>query len=137
MEMKTVFIESKFQEKFRERSVKVATGQTRKNFFGFTVDETRVEKQMVSDGISDCEIDGEHLATELQRLLEEAGQHGFRLVSVTPLISGKWVGERFRISGGGGALVNGGGSIGEVKGEGGPSYGYSYTEGLVVVLAKG
>lgn len=133
---KVVFVPSDFQDIYEDRTVKIPTGRTKKNLFGFTVDEKTKEKQTVAVGKSDCLIDGRKLSEDIQEAIDEASKNGFSVISITPIASGNWAYETGRISGGGGSIGPHGGSVSSVNGSLGYSYGYSFTSGVLITFGK-
>jgi len=59
-------------------------------------------------GFSDCAVDGVAVAEQLEETINPYLAQGYELFSITPIISGNWSAAA--------------------------SYGYSFTEGIVVVL---
>lgn len=98
-----------------------------------------VTSQYLKD--SSCRVDGEHLTLAINRCLAKLDSDGYDLVSITPVISGSYSVKTFdtRYQ----SIVSG--AIGNefesgVKYTSAPatcaSYGYSFTEGVVVVAKK-
>ena len=85
------------------------------------------EKQWVQTGYSDCEVDSERLADDLERSIADLNSSGYEVVSVTPVTSGSYE-WKYNVSSGG---TNGNGYGGY-----GYGYGYSYTNSLIVVAKK-
>jgi len=61
-------------------------------------------------GLSDCAVDGFAVAQQLEETINPWLAQGYELFSITPITSGNWSAAA--------------------------SYGYSFTEGVVVVLEK-
>ncbi|ECS3195536.1 hypothetical protein BCP47_15765 [Salmonella enterica subsp. enterica serovar Kentucky] len=122
---KTVYVPSYFQPIYKEVTVKVPTGNT-KRFLGFIDIEKKIrKKEVVQEGWSDCQVDGERLNEDITRTVDKLNQDGFEVISITPVTSGNW---GFKYDSG--SINNGTG-----RGGYGYGYGYSYTEG-VLILAK-
>ena len=122
---KVVYVNSYFKPLGKTKTVKVPTGEKTKGFFGGEKDVTRKEKQWEQTGWSDCQIDGERLAADIEKAIESLNAEGYELVSVSEAISGNysWQTNNGRHSGGGGWGY-------------GYGYGYSYTEGVTIVAKK-
>lgn len=103
---------------------KVATGETKKGFFGgdkpVKVDKT----EWVKTGYSDTEINSERLAEDIEKATTGLNQDGYRVVSVTPVISGAY--DRAYKCG-----PEGDGGYGY-----GYGYGYSYTNSVIIIAEK-
>jgi len=133
-EVKTFFIPSTGKPIIKNKEVKVPTGETRKGFFGGEKAVTRTEQRQEITGYSDCQIDGEALARRMHEAIDPWLAQGYELFSITPVTSGSYnyysqqgsINTKFI------------GTYGYVSGTGSVSYGYgySYTEGLIVVLKK-
>ena len=122
---KVVYVNSYFKPLGKTKTVKVPTGEKTKGFFGGEKDVTRKEKQWEQTGWSDCQIDGERLAADIEKAIESLNAEGYELVSVSEAISGNysWQTNNGRHGGGGGWGY-------------GYGYGYSYTEGVTIVAKK-
>lgn len=134
MQSETIFVQAKFQTNYVERVVKVPTGHTTKNFLGFTKEETRNERQVHRDGTSDCGIDGEQLSRDVSKTINDKLRDGYRVLTIVPITSGNWAYQTGKISGGGNNY--GSKTIDPVQGDFGYSYGYSYTEGMLITFVK-
>jgi hypothetical protein len=129
---KVVYVKAYFRPVGKEVNVKVSTGETKKGLFGGEKQITRKEKQWKQTGWSDCLIDGERLAQDLQKTIEALNQDGYSIKSITSVLSGaynyqyqdKGITSSPRILTETEA-VKGGSSYGY-------GYGYSYTESLIV-----
>ncbi|EBR3468898.1 TPA: hypothetical protein G8N71_000671 [Salmonella enterica] len=110
-----------YPDGLKELRLKVPTGNT-KRFLGFIDIEEKIrKKEVVQEGWSDCQVDGERLNEDITRTVDKLNQDGFEVISITPVTSGNW------------GFKYDSGSINNGTGRGG--YGYSYTEG-VLILAK-
>ena len=113
---KVVFVKAHFLPVGEEKIFQVPTGEKKKYLLGGETDIMKEEKRWVQTGFSDCGIDGERLAKDLQGVIESLNKDSYEVVSVTEITSGKY--------------------------EYNPSsdysygYGYSYTDGLMVVARK-
>lgn len=129
---KIVFVKAKFRPIGRNVTVKVPTGETKRGLLGGTKQVTRKEQQWQQTGWSDCEIDSERLAEDLQEAVSQLNSDGFEVMSVTPVASGGYnfsfkadaISSSPRLTRQTEA-VHGGASYGY-------GYGFSYTESLLV-----
>lgn len=123
---KTVYVPSYFQPIYKEVTVKVPTGNT-KRFLGLIdIDEKIRKKEVVQDGWSDCQIDGERLNNDVGQVIDKLNRKGYEVISITPATSGTWA-YKYKEN----TIHNGAG-----KGSYGYGYGYSYTEGVLVLAKK-
>jgi len=117
---KVVFVQAYFVAVGENRIVKIPTGEKKKGFLGGESDVTREEKKWVQTGFSDKQIDTARLTKDLQEAVERLNKEGYEVVSVSDVISGdynyklEWAAQAGR----------------------GMGYGYSYTDGLLVVARK-
>lgn len=121
---KVVYVNAHFKPAGKIRTVKVPTGEKKKGFFGGEKDVTRKEEQWEQTGWSDCEIDGERLAQDIEKAIANLNSQGYEVVSVTPLTSGAY---NWAYKTGGSSHAGWGYGYG---------YGFSYTEGVTVVAKK-
>ncbi|PRA75576.1 hypothetical protein CQ054_22860 [Ochrobactrum sp. MYb29] len=105
---KTIFIQAFHKKLWKDEAIDVPTGEVRKGVFGRAKPVLEKQTELVQVGFSDCEIDGERLASDVQSATEQLQAEGFKLVSLTPVISGD--------------RSNG--------------YGYSFTEGVIMISQK-
>ncbi|HFI1934029.1 TPA: hypothetical protein ACGPMY_004492 [Yersinia enterocolitica] len=123
---KTVYVTSYFEPIYKEVTVKVPTGNT-KRFLGLIdIDEKIRQKKIVQDGWSDCQIDGKRLNDDINKAIQSLNDEGYEVVSITPITSGNWALKYEQNS-----HTNGNG-----KGSYGYGYGYSYTEGVMLLASK-
>jgi len=120
---KVVFVKAKFKQIGEMRVIKVPTGEKKKGIMGATTDIFREERQWVVTGTSNKEIDGESLAQDLQQAINALNKDGYTCVSVTQVLSGNYDHK----VGGGDNWGNGAHAYG---------YGYSFTDGMIVVARK-
>ncbi|ANU38282.1 hypothetical protein RJD38_18925 [Vibrio scophthalmi] len=133
---KVVLVKSYFVALGKEVTVKIPTGETKTGLFGGQKEVTRKEKQWKQTGWSDCEIDTDRLATDLEQVINSLNREGYKVQSVTPVMSGAYdfkyqaqgISSSARIMGNTEA-VSGGASFGY-------GYGYSYTDSLIVIAEK-
>jgi len=133
---RTVFVDAYFQPTYKEVTVGVPTGETKRGLFGGEKALMRHEKQLQQVGWSDSKIDGARLARDLDEAIQTLNQDGYDVVSVTPVTSGAY---RYQYDAKGVTSskrllseterVSGGGSYGF-------GYGYSYTEGMLIVARR-
>ncbi len=147
---KVVFVKAHFRPRYKQVTVQVPTGETKKGLFGGEKQVMRkeVQRQETSE-LSDREIDGEMLAQDLQSAIDALNAEGFSVKTLTAVVSGaydhkvsaepvasktEWhqvqvigpanTSSRFPVE-----KISGGGSYGY-------GYGYSYTDGLIIVASK-
>lgn len=124
---KVVYVPAYFEAEFKEKTVKIPTGEVKKGFFGIESEVTRKEKQLVQTGWSDTIIDSERLSNDLNKVVSQLNDEGFEVISITPITSGNYNYDHNFSSGG--FESNGYGGYGY-------GYGYSYTSSLIVVAKK-
>lgn len=117
---KVVYISSYFKPVGKHVTKVVSTGEKKSGLFGGEKDVTKKITEWEQTGYSDTDIDGERLASDLSKAVEELNKNGYEIVSVTETTSGRY---HWATKG-----INDGGL--------GYGYGYSITEGLVVVARK-
>ena len=105
---KTIFIQAFHKKLWKEEVTDVPTGEVRKGLFGREKPVLEKQTEHVHVGFSDSDIDGARLASDIQTAIEDLQKEGFELVSLTPVISGN--------------RSNG--------------YGYSFTEGVIMISKK-
>lgn len=105
----TVWVEAHWAPVFEEQEVAVPTGHH--GLLGGT--ETRVEKRRVQTGYSDCVVDGARLRTDMQAAIDRLNADGFDVIAVTPVESGAYDSEYYM--------------------QGTAGYGYSYTQGVIII----
>ncbi|MGI9279207.1 MAG: hypothetical protein ACR2PX_06205 [Endozoicomonas sp.] len=133
---KVVLVKSYFIPTGKEVTKKIPTGETKKGLLGGTKDVYRKEAQWEQTGYSDCIIDSERLAIDLQQTIESLSRDGFLVKSITPVTSGDYS-YKFQSQGVSSSKrilsetekVSGGASFGY-------GYGYSYTDSLIVLAEK-
>jgi hypothetical protein len=122
----TVFVQANFRPHIVREAVKIPTGETTTSFFGLLQkDETRTEWQERQKGYS-SQIDGQKLASDVSKAIRDKSRDGFTVQSVTPITSGDWAYNTGELHSG----ANG------MQGHFGYSYGYSFTEGVMIVFIK-
>lgn len=121
---KVVYVNSFFKPVGKTKTVKVATGEKTKGFFGGEKDVVRKEERWEQTGWSDCEIDGERLASDIEKTVQSLNSEGYEIVSVTMTTSGSY-NWSYKSSG----INNGGYGYGY-------GYGFSYTEGATIIAKK-
>jgi hypothetical protein len=119
---KVIYIPATFCAEGHYSKVKVPTGKTEPGLFGFEREVTREEQRFVETGRSDCDIDGQQLASDLACAVAKLNAQGYEVVTVTPVASGNHVSEAQY------------GLVGELRA--GMGYGYSFTKGLIVVARQ-
>ena len=116
---KVVFVKAHFKPVGKYEIVQVPTGE--KGFLG--VPKTREEKKWVQTGYSDCKIDGERLTQDIQQVIDKLNGDGYEVVSTVPVISGDHQHETFA-------------GVMAIAPSGGYGYGFSYTEGVIIIARK-
>ena len=106
---RTVYVPAFFKEIREPRTIPVRSGK--RGFLGH--EKTTTEEEWVGEGYSDCEIDGERLQQDVQQAVDGLNEEGYDVVSLVPVESGayNWSAEGY-------------------------SYGYSYTEGVIILARK-
>lgn len=78
---KTVYVPSYFQPIYKEVTVKVPTGNT-KRFLGFIDIEEKIrKKEVVQEGWSDCQVDGERLNEDITRTVDKPTKTDLKLLA--------------------------------------------------------
>jgi len=126
----TVFVKSTFIEVGEYRSIDVPTGQTKKNMFGKEVPITRQEQQYFVTGKSDCKVDGVQLARDTNMAVLDLESKGFRVVSITPIVSGHWNASNGNVTKVEGMIIDR-----DVKTDW-FAYGFSYTAGVMIIAMQ-
>lgn len=121
---KVLYIDAHFKPVGKIKTIKVPTGEKKKGLFWGEKDVTRKEKQWEQTGWSDCEIDGERLAQDIERAINSLNSNGYEVVSITPTTSGTY---SWSYKTGGSTQAGWGYGYG---------YGYSYTEGVTIIAKK-
>lgn len=119
---RAVFVKAYFKPVGKYETVKIPTGEKKKGLLGGQKDVVTEEKKWVQTGVSDREIDGERLTTDLQQAIGELNADGYEVVSVVAVSSGNY-NCAYREAPG----ANFGWGYG---------YGYSYSEGLIVTARR-
>lgn len=141
---KVVYVASCFLPVGENYTVKVATGEKKKGFFGGEKDVMIKETRFRQTGYSDSEIDGIKLSEDIANAVHVLNEEGYEVVSISPMTSGRYDYDfKYKeISGGGGSISmsmgNGNSHISNNSGGYGYGYGYgySYTVGVVIVARK-
>ena len=121
---KVIYVNSFFKPVGKTKTVKVPTGEKKKGFFGGEKDVTTKEERWEQTGWSDCEIDGERLASDIDKAIELLNSEGFEVVSISETTSGNY-NWNYRTGG----SANSGWGFGY-------GYGFSYTEGVTIIAKK-
>lgn len=126
---KVVFIKAPFKAVGREAPVNLPTGETKRGIFGGEKVVTRKELRWEQTGWSDCEVDGEALAEQVSAAIRELNGSGHEIVSATPITSGSYAFKEISSSA---RLLR---DTEAIEG-GGYGYGFSYTEGILLLARK-
>ncbi len=131
IEIRTIFVQAFFKKLYKDRIFEVPTGETRRGFFGGEKPVMEKKTELIHVGFSDCEIDGGRLAGDVNEAIGNLAREGYEPLSVTPITSGNWVREFAELQ------IEGSTSYGsgKITGSGGYGlgYGYSFTEGVLIV----
>ena len=114
---KVVFINAYFVPVGEEKEIVVDTGEKKSGFLGTETSITRKEKKWTQTGFSKSIIDTKRLTEDLNVTVENLNKEGYEVVTVTNVISGEFDYDNYS-----GTRTYG--------------YGYSYTDGLMVVGRK-
>ncbi|MDX2320872.1 MAG: hypothetical protein QNK26_09805 [Moritella sp.] len=114
----TVFVPAKAKTIGGNKTVKVGTGEYKEGYFG-PEEVMKSEQKWEQSGWSDREMDGFQLQEDIQIALNDLNNDGFEVISVSPVTSGNYKCER--------GTPSNGGSYG---------YGFSYTEGMLIIAKK-
>lgn len=133
---KVVFVRAHGKPVYKEKKVEVPTGETKKDWLGKEVVLTRTETRTELAGESDCKIDGERLANDINETIASLAEDGYSILSIQEVTSGSYaykyqsmeLTSQKRLVGGTEA----------VSGEGGFGYGYGfgYTSGILLLAEK-
>jgi hypothetical protein len=106
---RTVYVPALFKEIRESHTIQVPSGK--RGFLGH--EKTTAEERWASEGYSDSEIDGERLQRDVQQAVDGLNKEGYEVFSLAPVESGayNWSPEGY-------------------------SYGYSYTEGMIILARK-
>jgi len=114
MAYKVTFVKANFQPVGEYKMVQVPTGE--KDWRGR--EKLITEKRWVQTGYSDRWVDGKRLAEDLQQIADSLNSDGYEILGMFPVISGQYKDATYPNN------IDGGG------------YGYSYTEGVIVISRK-
>jgi hypothetical protein len=120
---KVEFVKAQFAVIGKTETVDVPTGE-KKKFLGIETNVTRKEKRWIETGYSDSVIDGERFAKDVDEAVNKLSAEGFAIVSITPVTSGHW------------GANHGTKTIDHGVPTDWYAYGFSYTEGVLVVAQK-
>lgn len=122
---KVVFVKTTFKELFVKKNVEVVSDEKDQQKLGVQTDVIKKEKKYVSKGRSDKEIDGVQLANDLQDEIFKLNSDGYFVTSISPITSGEYKYDSsspFHNSRDAASY--------------GWGYGFSYTEGMLIVARK-
>lgn len=125
--IKTVWVEAYNQQKGRWEEYEEPTGEVKKGIFGGEKPVTVTKKRWVyiQNQYYDHLIDGPRLTRDLEEALNKLESTGFTIVSVNPVISGRYSWEGYSKSG-----------PASPSADTAVSWGYSLTEGMTIVARK-
>ncbi len=100
---------------------KVPSGKKKRTLLGLGKEKDILEWRNIwqQTGFSSCEIDGKRLAQDVQVEIDKLNAQGFKIISISPVISGNWSRGKMNTS------------QDSVYG-----YGYSYTSGMIILARK-
>ena len=121
---KVVYVNSHFKPVGQIRKFKVPTGVKKKIFLGFEKEVMRKIERWEQTGWSDCEIDGERLANDIEQAINLLNEENYEIVTISETVSGNynWSFKTKDVNSGGAGY--------------GYGYGYSYTEGVTIIAKK-
>lgn len=123
---KSVFVEAPMKKLMEHVTKQVPTGELKKGFFGGDKRLFKEDRVLQVTGISNCEVDGDELATQVNLVLAELVRNGYEPITVIPITSGAY--NYKDVEGQRSMYENREAIVG-----GGWGYGYSYTEGVLLV----
>ena len=97
--MKSIWVAAHFKELGSWRATSIQTGTTTKMVEKGLFKKTQVEvevpvfeeqREWVSSGFSDCEVDGERFSKDIGSAIESLDLEGFEVLSITPVLSGSY-----------------------------------------------
>lgn len=124
---KVIYVEAYFQPVGKEVTVKVATGEVKKGFFGGQKEVFKDEKIWEQTGLSDCVIDGKRLTADIGIAVTKLNDEGYEVFAIESIISGAYDWKY--------------GNYGSSSTGGAPTcfsygYGFSYTSGVTIIAKK-
>lgn len=128
------FVQAQPKKLFREVAYKVNTGETKRNFLGFTKNIQRTEYNNEFVGYSDSEIDGCILAKDIEEAINLYIDQGYELVTIIPITSGLY-NSKVNVDNRG-SSISGGNGYSYCSQTYAYGYGYSYTEGVNIIMKK-
>lgn len=123
--IKTIWVNAYFVKKGRWETYEEDTGETKKGLFGGEKPVVVKKKRWIElDEYRQDMIDGARLSRDIEKVLNQLESEGYYLLEITPVISGHYSWERY-------AWVNGSSAPDTCA-----SWGYSYTQGVMVTARK-
>lgn len=123
--IKTVWIDAYFKKKGRWETYEEDTGDIKKGLFGGEKPVVVKKKRWIElDEYRDDIINGAELSRNTEKVLNQLESEGFDVLSITPVISGSYGWQPYSKS------------VGIGSADTCASYGYSYTEGFIVIAKK-
>ena len=133
---KVIFVPAYGKPIYGEKKVKVRTGETKKGLFGGEKEITKTETRIYQTGESDCKIDGDRLARDVNEQIQLLTEDGYKISGMQDVTSGSYAYQfkEMRISSSQRII----GSTEAVSGNGGFGYGYGfgYTSGVLLLAEK-
>ena len=127
---KSIFIPSKFIRRKEFITKKIPTGDTKRGLLGVKKTIYREEGEWIDTGsASDCVIDGEQLAIDIDKAIKEYTDEGYEVVSMQPITNGNYQAD-YDIR-----TIDNKGMPFSVGGYG-YGYGFSYTSGMLITFTK-
>ena len=122
--IKTVWIYAYFKKQGRWETYEEDTGETKKGLFGGEKPVVVKKKRWIElDAYRDDMIDGARISRDIEKALNQLESEEFDVLSITPVISGAYNWKNYSSSNNGSAHTC-------------ASYGYSVTEGVIVIARK-
>ena len=133
---KVVFVPAHGEPIYKERQVKVPTGETKKGWLGNEKEVTRTESRVELVGESDCKIDGKRLANDINEEIANLIKDGYSISTIQDITSGSYAYKYQSMHLTSEPRLTGGTEA--VSGEGafGYGYGFGYTSGVLLLAEK-
>jgi hypothetical protein len=125
--IKTVWVDAYNQQKGKWEEYEEPTGEMKKGIFGGDKPVMEKKKRWIwlDNQYHDHLIDGQRLSRDLEEALNELESTGFTIVSVNPVISGRYDWQGYGTS-----------SVASGSAPTAVSWGYSLTEGMTIIARK-
>jgi hypothetical protein len=124
---KIIYVRAFFKPVGEEVTVEISTGETKKNFLGIETKVVEKQKKWQQTGSSDCRIDGERLADDINEAVAKLNEDGYEIIAIESVISGSYNYKWDKYDSSSNTSANTCYSYG---------YGFSYTEGVTIIAKK-